>query len=347
VDYRPQEVSYKDYLACVKGLGEAVWQLNTEFFGNIRDSKGRIKIVLLVRPDVFKALNLYNANSRLRDNSVLLDWSTTEASMRTSKLYQATGKFFSSQQKFEIPAIDAADQYLQSENNNHIFRRLLRSTFQKPRDILTFVSIARKISIHGLRQGASTRFESDILRHPDYTKEYSDYLLGEVQDYANFYMTQEDFLLYIKFFQYLNGKGEFNFKEFSVAYDKFRDWIAGESVRASEYLRDAEALLQFFFDVNIIGYRENVGDDQERPEQFVHFSFRERTLANIAPKVKTTAQLVVNPGVAKSLDIGLKSRQQGGSSDSHVGATRHAQVKPKRRLGGGSLKPKRPHKRKR
>lgn len=315
VDYRPEGVPYIDYLACVKGLGEAVWQLNNEFFGNIRDSKGRIKIVLLVRPDVFHKLNLYNSNSRLRDNAVLLEWATTEASMRSSQLYEATGKYFSSQQTAQVPAIEAADQYLRAEDNNSIFRRLLRTTFQKPRDLLTFIRIARKVSVRRLGRGASTRFESEIVRNPDFTNEYSDYLLGEVRDYADFYMRQEDFFLYIKFFQYLNGNGEFTFKEFSAAYEKFRYWISGESVQATEYLRDPEALLQFFFDVNIIGYRESVGEDQERQERFVHFSFRERTLTNIAPKVKTTALLVVNSGVAKALDIGLKSRQQASSVD--------------------------------
>lgn len=109
IDYRPEDVPYGDYLECVKGLGEAVWQLNNDFFANIRDSKGRMKVVLLVRPDVFHKLNLYNSNSRLRDNSVLLDWSTTELALRDSRLYEATGKFFSSQQGFLVTPIEAAD----------------------------------------------------------------------------------------------------------------------------------------------------------------------------------------------------------------------------------------------
>ncbi len=310
VDYRPEGVPYNDYLACIKGLGEAVWQVNTEFFGNIRDSKGRIKVVLLVRPDVFHKLNLYNSNSRLRDNSVFLEWATTESALRSSQLYEATGKFFSSQQSTSVPAIEAANHYLRADESDSIFKRLLRTTFQKPRDVLTFIRIARKLSIRLLGRGASTRFDADVVQHSVYTKEYADYLLGEVRDYADFYMKQDDFLLYIKFFQYLDGKAEFNFVDFSAAYVRFKAWIDGESVDAREYLRDPEALLQFFFDVNIIGYRENVGDERDRKERFVHFSFRERTLNNIAPKVKTSAVLVVNSGIAKSLDIGLKSKPQ-------------------------------------
>lgn len=345
IDYRPEDVPYADYLACVKGLGEAVWQLNSEFFANIRDSKGRIKVVLLVRPDVFHKLNLYNSNSRLRDNAVLLDWATTEAAMRSSRLYEATGKYFSSQQSFPSPPIEAADNYLSAHDDNFVFRRLLRTSFQKPRDILTFVRIARSICIKQLGRSASTSFESDTVRHPTYTKDFSDYLLGEVRDYSDFYMEQEDFFLYIKFFQYLDGKGEFSFEEFSRAYEKFKRWISGERVQATEYLRDAEALLQFFFDVNVIGYRESMGEEHEK---FVHFSFRERTLTNIAPKVKTTALLVVNPGVAKALDIGLQAKATSGKQDlpprslatrkrGKRGGQRHAKRPPE--LGATSSQP--------
>lgn len=311
IDYRPEDVPYADYLACVKGLGEAVWQLDNDFFGNIRDSKGRIKVVLLVRPDVFNRLNIYNSNSRLRDNSVLLDWSTTEKSLRSSRLYEATGKFFSSQQASSTDAVEAANHYLNAEDSDFIFRRLLRSTFQKPRDLLTFIRIARSVCTKRLGRGTDTKFESDIVRHPDFTKDYSDYLLGEVRDYSDFYMPQNDFFLYIKFFQYLDGKGEFTFQDFSLAYEKFKNWVAGEKVQATEYLRDAEALLQFFFDVNVIGWRETMGEENEK---FTHFSYRERTLTNIAPKVKITALLVINPGVSKALDIGLHAQKGTNSS---------------------------------
>lgn len=306
IDYRPEFVPYADYLACIKGMGEAVWQLNTEFFGNIRDSQGRIKIVLLVRPDVFHALNLYNSNSRLQDNSVFLDWSTTEAALQESSLYKATGKFFSSQQSnISTNPVDAANHYLSAQDSNFLFKRLLRTSYHKPRDLLTFIRIARKICIKRLGRGGDTKFLSDIAKNPDFTREYSDYLLGEVRNYSAFYMGQQDFALYIKFFQYLDGKSEFTFDDFIRAFDRFKAWIRGEEIKATEYVRDPEALLQFFYDVNLVGYRENMGADDER---FFHFSFRERSLNNLAPKVKTSGFLMVGPGVAKALDIGLRAK---------------------------------------
>lgn len=307
IDYRPEGISYNDYLNCVKGLGEAVWQLNTEFFNGIRDSKGRIKIVLLVRPDVFHALNLYNSNSRVRDNAVLLDWTTTEVGMRDSRLYEAAGKYFSSHQSFPIADVEAANHYFSSSESDVIFRRLLRASFQKPRDLLTFIKIARTVSTKRLGRGKEDRFRADIVKNSDFTKEYAGYLLGEVLDYAAFYMSQDDFFLFIKFFQYLDGKAEFNYADFVLAFSKFKNWINGETVKATEYLRDPEALLQFFYDVNIIGYSEVLGSSHA---QFIHFSYRERTLTNIAPKIKTAGLLMINPGISKALDIGMPVIQE-------------------------------------
>lgn len=307
IDYRPEGISYLDYLNCVKGLGEAVWQLNAEFFNGIRDSKGRIKIVLLVRPDVFHALNLYNSNSRVRDNAVLLDWTTTEVGMLDSRLYEAAGKYFSSHQSFPIGDVQAANQYFSANESDTIFRRLLRASFQKPRDLLTFIKIARNVSAKRLGRGSEDRFRSDIVKNSDFTKEYAGYLLGEVLDYAAFYMSQDDFFLFIKFFQYLDGKAEFNYVDFKIAFGKFKNWINGETVKATEYLRDPEALLQFFYDVNIIGYSEVLGTSHA---QFIHFSYRERTLTNIAPKIKTAGLLLINPGISKALDIGMPVAQE-------------------------------------
>lgn len=338
IDYRPEDVPYHDYLACVKGLGEAIWQLNSEYFGNIRDSKGRLKIVLLVRPDVFHSLNLYNSNSRLRDNSVLLEWSTTEQALRDSRLYEATGKFFASQQEQDTGALIAADHYLAAAESQTIFRRLLRASFQKPRDLLTFIKIARNVSVKRLGRGAENRFSSDIVRNSDFTKEYADYLLGEVRNYSAFYMEQDDFFLYIKFFQYLDGKPEFKFDDFSRAFYEFKKWIRGETVRATEYLRDPEALLQFFFDINVIGYRETLGEDSEK---FFHFSFRERTLTNIAPKVKTSGILVINLGVSKALDIGLRVQSTNNPDVTAKGRRRRRQTEPRR--GSQEIPSKPPH----
>ena len=301
IDYRPESVSYAEYLECVKGLAEAIWQLNIEFFNSIRDSRGRIKIVLLVRPDVFHALNLYNSNSRLQDNTVYLDWTTNEMEYRNSRLYELSGRYFSMQNGRDILPQTAWEHYYnEGKTDGAIFKRLLRITFQKPRDILTFIKFSRELRLKS-GQGNETTFPQDLLSSPLFARKFSDYLLGETRNYAAFYMTQVDFQHYIKFFQFLDGKPKFTFQDFDEAFQKFSAWAKGENVKAREYLRDAESLLQFFYDVNVIGWTEEIS---EGGSTYHHWSYRERSLNDIAPQVKSSAILVINPGISKALDIG-------------------------------------------
>lgn len=328
IDYRPEAVSYPEYIECIKGLGEAVWQLNTEFFGSIKDSTGRIKVVLLVRPDVFHALNLYNSNSRLQDNTVFLDWSTTEREYETSNLYEVSGKYFSTQQSAPVTPQQAWNHYYdESRAGGATFKRLLKTTFQKPRDILTFVRLTRSMTIKS-GQGAVDVFAHDLRTSPAFTREFSDYLLGEVRNYAAFYMTQEDFGRYIKFFQYLHGKNRFTWLEFQDAFTRFKSWVKGEPIKATDYLRDPEALLQFFYDVNVIGYSESAAMDSE---VFFHWSYRERSLNNIAPKVMTTGILLLNPGIAKALDIGKQMSTKNSQTTPRASQPRKPHTHGKRR----------------
>lgn len=264
--------------------------------------------MLLIRPDVFHALNLYNSNSRLQDNSVFLNWFTTEKEYRSSRLFEASGKYFSSQQATPISIESAFDQYFQTKQSDQLFKRLLKNSFQKPRDILTFIRIARNLQIKK-GQGNATCFPATISHDAVFTNEYSDYLLGEVRNYSAFYMEQQDFGKYLKFFQFLDGKMEFSFIEFSKAFQSFIAWAKGENFVATDYLRDPEALLQFFYDVNLVGYKEQ---GEAAGNKFFHWSFRERSLNNLAPKVKTSGGLMINPGIAKAIDIGvrMKSKQE-------------------------------------
>lgn len=97
IDIRPDNIPYQDYIECIRGLVNACWNLNTSLFANIKDSKGRLKIMLLLRPDIFSALNLQNATNKLRDNSVYLDWRTTYQNYENSYLYKVSENILSFQ----------------------------------------------------------------------------------------------------------------------------------------------------------------------------------------------------------------------------------------------------------
>ncbi|WP_333691555.1 P-loop ATPase, Sll1717 family [Pseudomonas syringae] len=301
IDYRPEQIGYREYLECIKGLGEAVWQLNTDFFSGIKDSKGRIKICLLVRPDVLNSLNLYNSNSRIQDNSVLLNWSTTEKDLKSADLYNLCDKFLGGQQVPKAEAGLSWEHYFANPSEpNRTFKYLLKTTFQKPRDFLTFIKICRSIEMKS-GKGSNLSFSPQTINTPNFSKQFSDYLLGEVRNYSAFYMTPADFSKYIKFFQFLDGKGKLTTPLFVEAFNAYKRWADGEEFDAPKYQKDAETLLQLFFDMNVIGYQETTSTGNET---FYHWAFKERTLNNIAPAVKFGADLLLNPGISKALDVG-------------------------------------------
>lgn len=304
IDYRPEGVSYVEYIECIKGLAEALWQLNSDFFSSIKDSSGRLKIALLVRPDIFHKLNIYNSNSRLHDNSVYLDWTTTETEFMSSDLYNLSGRYFSEQQNFECNYDSAWKNYFSESDAHQIFKKILKSSFQKPRDVLTFIKINKEKQDKD-KTNQLTAFRNQIVNSPAVNREFSDYLLGEIKNYASFYMKQKDFTIYLKFFQYLNGNQSPTMHDFKEAFKKFKAWAIKEEITAKEYLQDPINLLQFFYDVNIIGYREELEDGRGG---FYHWAHKERTLNNIYPKVKEVAsRLMINQGIAKSLDIGKRT----------------------------------------
>jgi len=331
IDFRPEQISHREYIECIKGLGEAVWQLNTDFFANIKDSKGRIKICLLVRPDVLNTLNLYNSNSRIQDNSILLNWSTTEIGHRQAEIYKLCDKFLASQQSAKQQVGESWEHYFGTPREpSKVFKHLLKTTFHKPRDFLTFIKISRGLEIK-YGKGGNNISSPDMITSPRLSKEFSEYLLGEVKNYAAFYMTHEDFTKYIKFFQYLDGKSRFSTAHFVAAFAAFKKWAAGETFDAPRYLADAETLLQLFYDVNIIGYIDMTSSGNDI---FYHWAYRERTLNNIAPAVKFGADLLLNPGIAKALDVGSQFKAVAHTSE------RKPNIKKRARYNSGREKPK-------
>ncbi|MGE4284944.1 MAG: funZ protein, partial [Clostridia bacterium] len=114
IDIRPEGIQYREYLACIKGLAEATWELNNDVFPPIKGSKGRIKIVLLLRPDIMTSIGLQNTMNKITNNTVYLDWRTTYPEHRNSKLFSLSEKLLSHQQEDELknlPAGSIWDQY--------------------------------------------------------------------------------------------------------------------------------------------------------------------------------------------------------------------------------------------
>jgi len=310
IDIRPGSIPYDSYLECIKGLANAVWAANNDFFSNIKDSRGRIRVILLLRPDIFDCLGLQNQNSKLRDNSVVLNWLTTYGEHRSSSLFQLSDRLLAFQQidqyglgetwdyyfPFETPDVQSKQEHLSS------FVSFLRYSLYRPRDILGMLSILKENFIEQQRSPDDV-FRSSDFTNPAFTRKYSDFLLGEVKDQLSFYYPPNDWEKFIKFFQCLNGQWFFTYEEYLSAYKEFVEFLQRNSESVPTFASTPDKLLQFLFDLAILCY---VADSDD--EQFFGWCFRERTATNIAPKVRTHARYQIHFGLRKALDLGKRLR---------------------------------------
>jgi hypothetical protein len=306
IDIRPSGIPFEDYLECVKGLANAVWSLNNDFFANIKDSKGRMRVVLLIRPDIFDSLGLQNSNSKIKDNSVVLDWITTYKEHRQSILFSVTDRLLAAQQDEVLAFGSAWDRYFPFDASNireqmtvpTSFITLLRHSLYRPRDVLTILTILRENLIADGR-GTDTSFRDSDFDNAAFTRKYSDYLLGEVKEHLSFYYQAQDYELLLKFFQFLNGHSRFTYDEFIDAYLAFDSFLIRGAHQRPPFCESSEKLLQFLYELNILGYVVE-GDGTK----FFGWSFRERTPSNLSPKVRTHVQYDIHYGLMKALDLG-------------------------------------------
>lgn len=313
IDIRPSDVPYSDYLECVKGLANAVWSLNNDFFSNIKDSKGRLRAVLLIRPDIFDTLGLQNANSKIRDNAVVLDWVTTYKEYRRSNLFSVTDKLLAAQQNVQLAPGAAWDHYFPFDARNVFekfdmptsFITMLRNSLYRPRDILTMLSILRENRRSEGTDNASS-FSDQEFDNPAFTRKYSDYLLGEVKDHLSFYFRAEDYEVFLKFFQFLNGHSRFKYEEFLLAFGDLETFLTKQKRIKPTFCESPDGFLQFLYELNIIAY---ILDTDEAP--FFGYCFRERSPSNLCPKVRTHVRYDIHYGLMKALDLGKRFKVDG------------------------------------
>ncbi len=313
IDIRPSEVDFGTYIECIKGLANAAWNLNTDFFSNVRDSIGRIKIVLLLRPDIFNAINFHNSNAKMRDNAVNLTWDTTYNDYRTSRLFRLIDGILSKQQASGVaPNLgEAWDNYFNysiinrriAEREDNPFIGFLRNSFYRPRDIISYISILQEY-VKEHRPGSLHFVDSDFV---NCQSSYSEYLLGEVKDHLAFYHSDADFDELTGFFTFLNGRSSFDWPIFTQAYNSFKTSNARKSLTIKELQSGPEELMQFLYSMNVIGYGEHSSD---KLANFVHWSFRDRTAVKLNPKIPFgllhtgSMPYSVHPGLVRALKVG-------------------------------------------
>lgn len=306
IDIRPESIPFEDYLDCVKGLANAIWSVNCDFFANIRDSPGRLRVVLLVRPDIFNSLGLQNQNSKIRDNSVVLSWLTTYPDYRVSDLFILADRLLLAQQENDLPIGTTWDYYFPynsssvTSDQTHLsaFVDFLKFSLYRPRDIISMLSIQQENFVQQGRSESDVFTEKDFY-NPAFTRKYADYVLGEVKDHFTFYHPETTFDLFLKFFQYLNGRSRFTYNDYLNAFTEYTKYIERNYNEKPSFIETPDNFLQFLYESNVICW---VVDTTNGP--FFGWCYRDRTPSNTSPKVRTNARYEIHYGLMKAIDLG-------------------------------------------
>lgn len=328
IDVRPADISYDDYFECVRGLIEAVWALNNDFLGDIKDSKGRIRVVLLVRPDIFLRTGLHNLNTKLRDNSVFLNWTTTYKDYRSSLLFKVADRLLLAQQAEVMTPGSAWDYYFpfstdsikyaddSTENKSNSFLSFLRFSYYRPRDINAMIGTLKEILS---RRGIVDKVDGSDFNDPSFRDAHADYLLGEIRDQLLFYYSQDEFSLFLDFFSHLNGKKKFTYKQFNESFKRFISACNSSGKSLPQFFESGDIFLQFLYEQNVICYIEQDDEEKDR-DRFIRWCFRERTLSNLAPKIRSNVEYEIFYGLTKALNVGRPIRVRREKAAREVGS---------------------------
>lgn len=163
--------------------------------------------------------------------------------------------------------------YRDREYTDSSFIPFLRFSFYRPRDILAYLSIMKKYCKPGQKTFNRGNFNNSQVQ-----REYSHYLLGEIRDNLAFYHPASDFV---------------------QAYKEFVGHLESQGNSKPLIFQSADYVLQLLFELNIIAYIDGYRDGTP----FQRWYFKERSHANIRPKVKINATYRMHKGIAQALYV--------------------------------------------
>lgn len=309
IDIRPGSINFTDYLDCIKGLANAIWALNNDIFSEIKGSKGRLRVLLLVRPDIFVHLGLQNQNTKIRDNAVFLNWRCSFKDHRESKIFTLIDGNLRKQQLENCASGESWDYYFSynspiyslADGRPSSFIDFWVNSFFRPRDIITGLHLIKERTVQ--RRGKTTlKFISSDFSDSEFQKRYSRYLLGEIKDQFLFFNTEEEYKVFLKFFKELKGASGFTWKEFDRAFTRFYGiWIKHMGA-IPEFLETSERFLQFLYELNVVCYVEKKHDFKNH----YHWSYIDRNHANPTPAIAVGKEYRLFRALGKALDIGKR-----------------------------------------
>lgn len=305
-------IELNEYLSILKSLSEAIIELNNNLLNNLRDSVGFMKVMLLIRPEIFSQLNIHNQANILTDNAIYLSWQTTYANYKNSKLFELANKIlrFGNINDSDNATTNYWDLYFpwssssyspfdEEKSLDNSFIDFLRNSLSRPRDLITILKI-----IQGIEQSCVTKdyyTHKSSMESPEFRKKLSDYYINEARDWCLYQYTAKQFDTIIYFFDFVKGKTQFSYQDFCSYYDDYtKAAIELDNDSISEILFDKDKFLQLLFDMNFICYVDYDFDGNA----YYKFSYREKSFSNLHPKVKLKVNYKIHPAIARGLNTG-------------------------------------------
>ena len=125
--------------------------------------------------------------------------------------------------------------------------------------------------------------------------------MGSIKDQLAFYYSEDDYDLFIHFFSFLKGRIDFSYAQYLIAYKAYIDYIhKNKPNNMPGFVETPDRFLQFLYESNIICFIE----DTDRGKPFHRWCYRERSIANMSPKVQTNSRYRIHYGLAKALNVG-------------------------------------------
>lgn len=107
----------------------------------------------------------------------------------------------------------------------------------------------------------------------------------------------------------MRGRRKFSYDEFVEAFNEYVTESSEAGRKLPQFFESAQIFLQFIYEMNVICFKEWDDDDDERSkEPFIRWCFRERTLSNMAPKIRIGVEYEVFYGLSKALNVGRHIR---------------------------------------
>lgn len=161
-------------------------------------------------------------------------------------------------------------------------------------------SIMKAIQRQNKKANSGTISTIQDFKNDDTENEISNYYIDEAKDWCLHKFSDQEFITLIFFFQFLDGKSRFDYKEYKCAFEAYQKQVGNRKMGIFEELLDADAFLQLLYDLNMICYY----DKDNRGRDLFRFCYREREVYNLSPKVKTDSIYGVHYALLKALNLG-------------------------------------------